>query len=60
MLYPDLSVLRDNVQKKLDNYEKKRMGYWRRMDELRTMWQEASIVLYSQEERYLFGMAQAS
>lgn len=60
MLYADLSVLRDNVQKKLDGYEKKRMGYWRRMGELRKMSQEASIVLYSQEERYLFGMAQAS
>lgn len=60
MLYADLSVLRDNVQKKLDNYEKKRMGYWRRMGELNKMCQEASIVLYSQEERYLFGMAQAS
>lgn len=60
MLYADLSVLRDNVEKKLDNYEKKRVGYWQRMGKLRTMCQEASIVLYSQEERYLFGMAQAS
>jgi len=60
MLYADLSVLRDNVEKRLGNYEKKRMGYWQRMRELRTMCQETSILLYSQEERYLFGMAQAS
>lgn len=35
MLYTDLSVLRDNVEKRLGNYEKKRMGYWQRMQELR-------------------------
>jgi potassium efflux system protein len=59
MLYTDLQSVSKNMNNYMSRYDNKRKEFWAELNATTKDCQESALVLYSQEDYYLFGMSQA-
>lgn len=60
MLSEDMKVLETNIQRDLKRFEDRQRVFCNNIDSLSEVCDEMGIVLYSQDERYLYGSLQAT
>lgn len=60
MLSEDMKVLETNIQRDLQRFEDRQRVFCNNIDSLSEVCDEMGIVLYSQDERYLYGSLQAT
>lgn len=60
MLSEDMKVLESNIQKDLQRFEYRQHAFRSHFDNLSETCDEMGIVMYSQDERYLYGTLQAT
>ena len=60
MLSEDMKVLESNIQKDLQRFEYRQHAFRSHIDNLSEICDEMGIVMYSQDERYLYGTLQAT
>ena len=56
----DMKVLRDNIKSDIRRFDDRRIAFRNEIDSLDRTCDEAGVMLYSQDERYLFGTLQAT
>src|SRR5574344_275183 len=59
MLYSDLTVFHNNINTYMSHYELQRNEYSQRLNNTMEECQEYALVLYTQQDYYIFGMSQA-
>ena len=60
MLSEDMKVLESNIQKDLQRFEYRQYAFRSHINNLSEICDEMGIVMYSQDERYLYGTLQAT
>ena len=56
----DMKVLRDNIKRDIQRFENRRLEFRNEIDRLEETCNETGVMLYSQDERYMFGILQAT